>query len=148
MVSVVLSLVAGVLPISALETATDLNVKHTELAASISPSNGAGLFSPQDLRVGDGFREPLGLHDSTPSFSWDLPAGARAQSAYRVVVATRPELLPDNADPSDIRPRDGDGFECETYRASGKYLSIQRRWPILATGSSGGRWVPGTARLA
>lgn len=130
MVSVVLSLVAGVLPISALETATDLNVKHTELAASISPSNGAGLFSPQDLRVGDGFREPLGLHDSTPSFSWDLPAGARAQSAYRVVVATRPELLPDNADLWDSGKVDTDQSAWVPYGGTAVASRQRAYWQV------------------
>ncbi|MBT3190999.1 MAG: family 78 glycoside hydrolase catalytic domain, partial [Verrucomicrobia bacterium] len=67
-----------------------------------------GAVSAQDLRVGEGFREPVGFHDPTPSLSWNLPTGVRAQSAYRVVVATRPELLPDNADLWDSGKVDSD----------------------------------------
>jgi len=37
-----------------------------------------------DLRVGEGFREPLGFHDPTPAFSWTLPTGVQKQSAYRI----------------------------------------------------------------
>ena len=39
---------------------------------------------PHDLRVGEGFREPIGFHDPAPRFSWTLPAGVQKQSAYRI----------------------------------------------------------------
>ena len=38
------------------------------------------------LTVGEGFVDPLGFHDSTPAFSWKLPQGVKAQSAFRVEV--------------------------------------------------------------
>lgn len=41
---------------------------------------------PHDLRVGEGFREPIGFHDPAPRFSWTLPAGVQKQSAYRIEV--------------------------------------------------------------
>jgi len=40
-----------------------------------------------DLKVCEGFVEPLGLHDATPTFSWKLPAGVRHQMAYRIQVS-------------------------------------------------------------
>ena len=38
------------------------------------------------LTVGEGFVEPLGFHDATPSFSWKLPEGVKAQSAFQIEV--------------------------------------------------------------
>lgn len=40
------------------------------------------------LTVGEGFMNPLGFHDPTPTFSWKLPAGARKQTAYRLEATT------------------------------------------------------------
>ena len=55
---------------------------------------------PVHLQV-DNLTRPLGIDDATPRFSWQLndsAPGAR-QTAYRVLVATRAELLTDgNAD--------------------------------------------------
>ncbi len=51
---------------------------------------------PVHLQVDD-MREPLGIDDATPRFSWQLkdPARGARQTAYRVLVATRAELLSD-----------------------------------------------------
>jgi alpha-L-rhamnosidase len=49
-----------------------------------------GLTQAEDpansLTVGEGFVNPLGFHDVTPTFSWKLPDGTRAQTAYRIEV--------------------------------------------------------------
>ncbi len=60
----------------------------------------APIAPPHDLRVGENARDPLGYYDATPRFSWNLPAdaGVLRQTAYRVVVATSPELVPSSAD--------------------------------------------------
>ncbi len=55
---------------------------------------GAQASSPAALRV-DEMMTPLGIDDAQPRFSWQLRdsrQGAR-QSAYRLLVATQPELL-------------------------------------------------------
>ena len=53
-----------------------------------------------DLTVSEGFKNPLGFYDATPTFSWKLPVtdGVKHQSAYQIVVASSEDLLPDNAD--------------------------------------------------
>src|SRR5579862_488536 len=54
------------------------------------------VSGPLHLQV-DNLDHPLGIDDATPRFSWetsDAAEGAR-QSAYRVLVASRPELLTD-----------------------------------------------------
>jgi alpha-L-rhamnosidase len=38
------------------------------------------------LTVGEGFVEPIGFHDATPTFSWKLPEGVKKQTAYRIEV--------------------------------------------------------------
>ena len=36
------------------------------------------------LTVGEGFVNPLGFHDASPTFSWKLPASVKKQTAYRI----------------------------------------------------------------
>ena len=58
------------------------------------------LVEAQKLTISEGFENPLGFYDSSPTFSWQLPVseGVLSQSAYQIVVASSPELLPDHAD--------------------------------------------------
>jgi len=64
----------------------------------------AGMVTAQTaatkLTVSEGFVNPIGFYDATPTFSWQLPqeGSASQQSAYRIVVATAEVLLPDSAD--------------------------------------------------
>ncbi|TWU28660.1 alpha-L-rhamnosidase [Bythopirellula polymerisocia] len=41
---------------------------------------------PQQLVVGEGFVEPVGFYDATPTFSWKLPVGTLRQTAYQIEV--------------------------------------------------------------
>lgn len=52
------------------------------------------------LVVGEGFINPLGFYDATPTLSWRLPEDntVKSQSAYRIVVASQTASLPDQAD--------------------------------------------------
>ncbi len=56
--------------------------------------------APADLCVGQGFVNPINLHDATPTLSWKLPmdAGVKKQSAYRIITASKADLLPDKPD--------------------------------------------------
>jgi alpha-L-rhamnosidase len=60
----------------------------------------AEIAAPAHLQLNGGFKNPIGFHDATPSFSWQLPSGGgvQQQSAYRIVAASAPNLLPDQAD--------------------------------------------------
>tara|TARA_R110002033_G_scaffold75007_9_gene126443 strand:+ start:156 stop:2909 length:2754 start_codon:yes stop_codon:yes gene_type:complete len=70
------------------------------LFLSCSEKSGSNLESPYGLSVSEGFQNPLGFHDNMPSFSWKLPktSAVKKQSAYRIVVASAPDLLPDSPD--------------------------------------------------
>ena len=54
------------------------------LALCLSGCSDVGV--PEKLTVGEGFVDPLGFHDPTPSFSWKLPRGVERQTAYRIEV--------------------------------------------------------------
>ena len=55
---------------------------------------------PYELTISEGFKNPIGFYNSKPTFSWKLPVSEeiKFQSAYNLVVASKPELLPDDAD--------------------------------------------------
>ncbi|GLY98631.1 rhamnosidase [Actinoplanes sp. NBRC 103695] len=63
-------------------------------SASASASASAEGLTAHDLRVGN-VATPLGIDDPRPALSWRLRSGKRGdrQTAYRVLVASRPELL-------------------------------------------------------
>ena len=58
------------------------------------------MAQPEQLSVSEGFVEPIGFYDAQPTFSWTLPveSAVKAQSQYRIVVASSPNLLPDKPD--------------------------------------------------
>lgn len=53
---------------------------------------------PEQLQVSEGFQKPLGFYDATPSFSWKLSQTVKKQTAYTIVVASKPDLLPNQPD--------------------------------------------------
>ncbi|GAA4814972.1 family 78 glycoside hydrolase catalytic domain [Litoribaculum gwangyangense] len=75
-----------------------------------SCKNQVVLQDPQKLTISEGFKNPLGFYDSTPAFSWQLPVseGILSQSAYQILAASSPELLPDNADLWDSKKQISD----------------------------------------
>ncbi|KAA5824867.1 Bacterial alpha-L-rhamnosidase [Algibacter amylolyticus] len=66
----------------------------------MSCNSNDSLENAQDLMVSEGFENPLGFYDANPTFSWKLPVSEniKSQSAYQIVAASSPDLLPDNAD--------------------------------------------------
>ena len=67
---------------------------------SVSSSKRIPVSAPKDMKVGEGFVNPLGYYEASPRFSWVLPetSNAQFQSAYRIQVATSLKQLSDNAD--------------------------------------------------
>ncbi|WP_395344432.1 family 78 glycoside hydrolase catalytic domain [Ningiella sp. W23] len=63
--------------------------------------------APIQLKVGEGFKNPLGYYEVQPRFSWQMATSAQsnAQSAYQLQVASSVELLssqPDLWDPQKV----------------------------------------------
>ncbi len=56
------------------------------IAAVMSYDANVAGAAPTRLIVSEGFTNPIGFYDATPTFSWQLPKGATAQTAYQVVV--------------------------------------------------------------
>lgn len=68
------------------------------LAFASSCGEQTGLEQAQELTLNEGFENPFGFYDASPSFSWKLPQFIQNQNAYNIVVASSPELLPEAAD--------------------------------------------------
>ena len=80
---------------------------------------GCGKERAYSLAVGEGFVEPVGFHDSTPTFSWKLPEGVEKQTAYQIEVgkagtavwdsgwveSDQSLLVPYGSEPPDSRDR-------------------------------------------
>ncbi|TXG39881.1 Bacterial alpha-L-rhamnosidase [Seonamhaeicola maritimus] len=68
--------------------------------SQMSCSEKETLNSAENLTISEGFKNPLGFYDANPTFSWQLPVSElnKSQSAYQIVVASSPDLLPNNAD--------------------------------------------------
>ena len=67
---------------------------------SISSSKTIAVTAPVDLKVGEGFVNPLGYYEASPRFSWVLPetSDAQFQSAYNIQVASSIKQLSEAAD--------------------------------------------------
>ena len=62
-----------------------LRMKKTISASLLALASIPALGAPaSSLSVGDGFVELLGFHEPQPAFSWKLPVGIKAQTAYRL----------------------------------------------------------------
>ncbi|AJR04481.1 family 78 glycoside hydrolase catalytic domain [Siansivirga zeaxanthinifaciens] len=63
-------------------------------------SSAQQLLNPKELVVSEGFKNPIGFYNDQPTFSWKLPISktVKSQSAYQIVVASNPKLLPNNPD--------------------------------------------------
>ena len=59
------------------------------LVATLTGSMTTAAEPAHDLTVGEGFSNPIGFHDPTPSFSWKLPQGVTKQTGYRIEVRDR-----------------------------------------------------------
>ena len=81
-----------------------------------------GQAGPVHLQV-DNLDQPLGIDDGTPRFSWQLEDGTRGarQTAYRVLVATRAELLADGK---------GDAWDSGKVE-SGRSLNVKYAGPAV-----------------
>ena len=90
------------------------------------------LEKAKDLTISEGFTNPLGFYDSSPTFSWKLPVsdGVSSQSAYQIVVASSPDLLSNNADLWNSEKQDTDQSVWVKY--AGKDLQSRQKvfWQV------------------
>ncbi|MFD0796579.1 family 78 glycoside hydrolase catalytic domain [Maribacter chungangensis] len=66
------------------------------------------IEKPTALTLSEGFENPMGFYDATPTFSWQLTVAkdVSSQTAYRIVAAGSPDLLPENADLWDSKKQE------------------------------------------
>ena len=90
------------------------------------------LDSAQNLTISEGFKNPLGFYDATPNFSWKLPVSenVKSQSSYQIVVASNPDLLPNNPDLWDSEKQTTDQSVWVKY--NGKKLESRQKayWQV------------------
>ncbi|GLY50323.1 rhamnosidase [Lentzea sp. NBRC 102530] len=111
---------------------------------ALPPATADGGMTVHDLRVA-GTTTPLAVDDSHPALSWRLRSGVRGdrQSAYRVLVASRPELLVEGrADVWDSGRRTGSDSVAIPY--AGKDLVPQHRyhWTVRVWDAKGRAAIP------
>ena len=83
----------------------EMNLKNLLLSvllvvSFLCGSVSADIAAADNLTVNEGFVDPIGFYTSDVDFSWILPQGSsvKSQSAYQVIAASSPKLLPDKAD--------------------------------------------------
>ena len=90
------------------------------------------LQKPEALTISEGFKNPLGFYDANPTFSWKLPVDHSivSQSAYQIVAASNPDLLPDHADLWDSKKQETDQSVWIKY--DGKALQSRQKvyWQV------------------
>ncbi len=69
------------------------------------------LSAPRHLTIGEGFVNPLGFHDPSPCFSWKLPKGVKAQTAYQLEVSNGWNSGWVESEQSVLVPYGGEPFE-------------------------------------
>lgn len=88
----------------------------------------AEVAAPVKLTVSEGFTNPIGFYDATPSFSWQLPADGEAgtQTAYQIIAASVTDLLNSEADIWDSGRVESDRSVWIPYTGSSTLSSGQK----------------------
>ena len=90
------------------------------------------LKKANNLTISEGFKNPLGFYDTNPTFSWKLPVSEniKSQSAYQIVAASNPDLLPGNADLWDSKKQELEQSAWVKYK--GKPLQSRQKvyWQV------------------
>jgi hypothetical protein len=88
------------------------------------------LAAPTDLRC-EGTIAPLGVDSPAPRFSWRLPAGA--QTAYRILVASTPDVLAsDHGDLWDSGRVESDDTRSIPYAGAPLASSQRAYWRVIS----------------
>ncbi|MFD0835674.1 family 78 glycoside hydrolase catalytic domain [Mariniflexile aquimaris] len=90
------------------------------------------LQNAESLTISEGFKNPMGFYNATPTFSWNLPVetDVKSQSAYQIVVASNPDLLPNKADLWDSKKQVSEQSTFIAY--AGKNLNSRQKvyWQV------------------
>ncbi|SMC80255.1 alpha-L-rhamnosidase [Cellulophaga tyrosinoxydans] len=90
------------------------------------------LQNAESLTISEGFKNPLGFYNAAPTFSWNLPVetDVKSQSAYQIVVASNPDLLPNKADLWDSKKQVSEQSTFIAY--AGKNLNSRQKvyWQV------------------
>ena len=94
------------------------------------PVVGQEAKQPIQLTISEGLNNPIGFYDSKPTFSWKLPEGVQSQSAYTIVAASSPKLLPNNPDLWDSGKVNSNQTLYVNYKGKSLYSKQKVYWQI------------------
>jgi alpha-L-rhamnosidase len=109
------------------------------LGATLATAAPDTFVGPLELRVDD-LKTPLGIDDPAPRLSWQLqdPARGAKQSAYEILVASRPELLAEGkADVSDSGKIAGDRSQNVRYGGPALEPGTRYFWLVKSWDAAG-----------
>ncbi|UMB54124.1 glycoside hydrolase family 78 protein [Lutibacter sp. A64] len=90
------------------------------------------IQKPNKLKLSEGFINPVGFYNPKPTFSWQIPLSDtnKSQTAYQIVVASSPDLLPNSADLWDSKKQQSEQSTWIQYK--GKTLSSRQKvyWKV------------------
>lgn len=93
------------------------------------------LEKAKDLTISEGFKNPIGFYNATPTFSWKLPVSEniKTQSAYQIIAASSKDLLPNNPDVWDSKKQESNqstfiNYEGEKLQSRQKVFWQVRFW--------------------
>lgn len=109
-----------------------LTISFISLGILSSCNNELQILKPEALTVSEGFKNPIGFYDATPTFSWELPISneVKAQKAYQIRVASSIELLSKHPDLWDSGKQDSNQSTFINYQ--GKNLESRQNvfWQV------------------
>ena len=84
------------------------------------------------MSISEGFKNPLGFYNNTPTFSWKLPTAknVKFQSAYQIVVASSKELLPNKPNIWDSKKQNSSQSTFVRYEGSKLHSRQKVYWQV------------------
>ncbi|MCF2948870.1 glycoside hydrolase family 78 protein [Paraglaciecola aquimarina] len=86
--------------ISVLALSVSCSDANSEIKPALVIVSESLVIAPNMLKVGEGFKDPLGYYEAEPRFSWEISTKAKAnrQTAYQIQVASSESALVESPD--------------------------------------------------
>lgn len=100
--------------------------------AKVDSNHESFVKQPLRLAINQGFVNPIGFYDATPTFSWQLNSDgeSKSQTHYQIVVASSPESLPDNPDLWDSQAIESEQSTFVEYKGAPLTSRQQVFWQV------------------
>ena len=90
------------------------------------------IQKPYELSISEGFKNPIGFYNATPSFSWKLPISKNvlSQSSYQIIVASSKDLLLNNPDLWDSKKQESEQSTFIKYKGQQLQSRQKAYWQV------------------